>query len=680
MTKNSTLKNLLRTTAIVGTLFMGSQTWGVALSDNAGADQAAANITVAANGYGAYLAEGGVTVAYTGGGAGMTVGAGGTLVVFLNHEVNTAMTYDDPITLNNNSSVYLISGDAAGAFNWASAAPDATSLAATGVNIYLTGATTLPNMSAMPGTTLNILNSLTLTGAAAGFAGPINISSGRTLTPATWTACGGLSGAGTLNDAGNVLTAINGPISGSVTLTAGNLLAAITGDISGSATVNGAAASSLASIVGNISGTATLVAGTALVLIDGSISGAPTITLDAVTAPAGVNITGSVNMTGGTFTTPDATAVFNVDGDLTVPALALKVGTSTVGGNAVINGNLSGGFGLTTLGDLTVTGTANMGSATAALTVGGNLSVTGVLTPNSEITVGKDLILTAAPGTFSRPLAVAQNFTVPNGVTVTTGNIFAIGGKLTLTGNLTAAAGGKVNVGAGLSGAGNIVLTNAINTTHAFSGDVSAYKGGITLGNAPVVFENVPNVEFATHQNNLTFKKGGTVKSITNSGASTVTAGADGDLVITTYNMTAANATLTPGASKKLTVGTLTQSAGATQALTVGAGGSSVVLPSMTVGTATTHVFNSASTIAKLTPTGDGTGAMDANENMTVTSLDVTDAAIVFDIASGKTLTISAVTGNGNITVNGAGSATIKLPANYTGDVITGGTAKITIK
>jgi len=73
------------------------------------------------------------------------------------------------------------------------------------------------------------------------------------------------------------------------------------------------------------------------------------------------------------------------------------------------------------------------------------------------------------------------------------------------------------------------------------------------------------------------------------------------------------------------------------------------------------HTFNAPTSIAKYTLLAGATPVITINENVTMDELVISAAGVTFVVADGKTLTVKKVTGNGNVTVNGAGTLAAKL-------------------
>ena len=447
------LKMLLKTTAAVATLMVGSQSWAATLHDAAGVDQKAADISVTANSFAAYTAEGGVTVAYVGAGGGMTVGAGGSLLLYLSPDVTTSLTYADPLILNSNASLYLMKGSPVGIFDLSDAVVSSPiNAAATGVGVYLTSATTLPDMSAMVGTTIHVLNSLALTGVLAGFGGPIDIKEGRSLTPVTWTACGGLLGAGTLTAANTNLT-VNGDVAGDLTLNlTGMTIAARALVVTGSfattkafTSVPGAGTDGITTINGN------MVLGAAF-----------------TTAGAGVTVTaGNLSAAGLT----------------TVAALAPLVVTA---GNATFNALTANAAVTVTAGDATFAGAVSAAHANADITVGRDATFSGIFgsVTGANLAVARNAVFT---GVVTSSGAIAVEGDAAFAAALTANSTVNVGGNATFSGNVTA------NATAAMSVAGDAEFSGTLttNATAPVTVDGNAiFKGLVTAGGALTVEGN----------------------------------------------------------------------------------------------------------------------------------------------------------------------------------------------
>lgn len=209
MTKN--FKTLLKTTAAVATLMMGSQTWGAELRDFTGTDLSSGNIAVTSS-YDGIVSYGAATDS-TGGSISLQEGGKFFIVTFdADGSTSMALTHSGATTLAKDASIYLLSHHATTSKIIMSGSTFAPS-SVTGVNIFVGGAVTLPDLSSFKGVNLHIMRSLTLTGHANGIGGLITIPEGVTLTPATITKfLGGLSGAGSV--VGTAITEIKGPMSG----------------------------------------------------------------------------------------------------------------------------------------------------------------------------------------------------------------------------------------------------------------------------------------------------------------------------------------------------------------------------------------------------------------------------------------------------------------------------------
>lgn len=754
------LTMLLKTTAAVATLMVGSQSWAATLHDAAGVDQKAADISVTGNAFAAYTAEGAVTVAYVGAGGGMTVANGGTLMLYLSPDVTTSLTYADPLVLNSNASLYLIKGSPVGIFDLSGAVVSSPiNAVATGVKIYLTSATTLPDMSAMEGTTLHILNSLALTGVLAGFGGSIDISEGRALTPVTWTACGGLLGKGTLIAANTNLT-VNGDVSGDLTLNLTGMTTAaralvVTGDFATTkafTSVPGSGADGTTSIAGDmVLGATFTTAGAGVTVSAGNLSAAGLTTVSALaplvvtagnasfsalTANAAVTVTagdatfaGAVSaahanaeITVGRDATFSATyssvtganlvvarnAVFSgvvsstgaiaVTGDATFSAAATANNTVTIGGNAVFTGNViaNATAAMSVAGDAAFSGTLTT-NASAPLVIDGNAVFSGLVTAGGALTVEGNAafdgnVVAAGALSIDGDIKFAGDVAANGGLTavgnvvfegdlaVGAAEVLSIAGSVNLKGDLTAGASSQIILPGAISGAGSINLSPITAGIPSF-GDASAFTGSVVLGSQPVVFAKAPASVFTGHQNNVTFTNGGTVARMVAAGINAkVTGGTTGgDVIIAEYELpNAFAATFVPGAGKKMTVTALSQHSVADEAITVSASTGTMVFKSnIKAGGSAVHTFSAPTSIAKYTVLAGAAPVITINENVTMDELDISAAGVTFVVADGKTLTVKKVVGNGNVTVNGAGTLSAKLPASYTGNVVTGGTAKL---
>jgi hypothetical protein len=347
---NNKLKTLLKTTAAVATLMAGSQSWAADLKNIATDATATAGVATAASAatfFTTNQASGNVTTT-----GAFTVGSGGTAVFLVGHDGTAVRTLTfgvDDLDLSSDATLYFYNPAPATPANMdlgTNASITAASASNTGINFNIYGGISLPDLSTFSGIGLNLRQSGTVLGAAAGFGGPIYIASGNTLTQNTWAACGGLSGAGTLTAGDHDLT-VNGNVSGTLTLTLSGMTTSgrkliVTGNFETDksfTSVPGAGTDGLSVIRGNM-----------------VLSGA---TSDLTTA-GGVDIYGNLSVGQNT---------------------SVATGTSLhVGGNAVFTGT----FGVVGSGAALIDGTATFTGAVSAtsgvLSVRGATVLTGALT------------------------------------------------------------------------------------------------------------------------------------------------------------------------------------------------------------------------------------------------------------------------------------------------------------
>ncbi len=709
MTKN--FKTLLKNTVAVTTLMLGAQSLAAAtLIDSTGADVTAAHVGAAD--YQQIIAFGAATADHTGT---VTLQADERfyLMPFNDSNGDMVLTQSGGITLANGVHVYFVSNHATAPRIVVSGALGPNSV--TDVMFYLGGAVTLPDLSSFTGVQLNILRSLTLDNA--GLGGPVNIAQGATLTRATWTSCGAVSGEGTLdgnggsnlttgaisdttvtvsaaanfeagdisgkasitkgtgtfvsdaisgtaavtstggdftagaisttgaisNGAGN-FTAVSISGAGSVTNGAGNFTA--TEDVSGSGTV--ATGAGNVTVHGSVSGSKTLQPGAGNVTVHGSVSGSTTFTL------SGMNGSGNTLLVKGNFATTNSF--------ISVPGVGTD-GITIVRGNMTLSGatsDLTTAGGMDVYENLTVNRNTFVASATS-LHVGGNATFTGAFG-------------IAGGGVAS----VDGNATFTGAVAATSG-VLIVHGATTLNGALTMEDACGLNLAGALAGSGNLILSSV--TKSVAFGDASTYTGSVALGTGSTTFAKTPRTTFTGHRGNLVLTGGGTVTKITSAGVSAkVTGGTTADTLITEYDLQDATAVeFVPGTGKKMTVTTLTQHAAADENITVGASTGTMIFSNanINVGGSAAHAFSAPTTMKKYTLLAGATPTVTVNENVTIDELDVTNAGVTFVVASGKKLTVKKVTGNGDITVNGAGTMSVKLTTEYTGNLTTSGTAKI---
>ena len=445
------------------------------------------------------------------------------------------------------------------------------------------------------------------------------------------------------NGAGHFTAAsING--AGNVTNGAGNFT--VTGDVAGSGTVATGAGNVV--VNGNVSGSKTIQPGVGNVTVDGSVSGSTTFTL------SGMNGSGNTLLVKENFATTNSfTSVPGVGTD----------GITIIRGNMTLSGatsDLTTAGGMDVYGNLAVNRNTSVASATS-LHVGGNATFSGTFG-----IAGSGVASIDGNATFTGAVAAASG-------------VLSVHGATTLNGALTMGDACGLNLAGALGGSGNLVLSSV--TKSVAFGDASTYTGSVALGTGSTTFAKTPKTTFTGHRGNLVLTGGGTVTKITSAGVSAkVTGGTAADTIITEYDLQDATAVeFVPGTGKKMTVTTLTQHAAADENITVGASTGTMIFSNanINVGGAAAHTFSAPTTMKKYTLLAGATPTVTVNENVTIDELDVTNAAVTFVVASGKTLTVKKVTGNSDITVNGAGTMSVKLTTEYTGNLTTGGTAKI---
>ena len=384
------------------------------------------------------------------------------------------------------------------------------------------------------------------------------------------------------------------------------------------------------------------------VTVDGSVSGSTTFTL------SGMNGSGNTLLVKENFATTNSfTSVPGVGTD----------GITIIRGNMTLSGatsDLTTAGGMDVYGNLAVNRNTSVASATS-LHVGGNATFSGTFG-----IAGSGVASIDGNATFTGAVAAASG-------------VLSVHGATTLNGALTMGDACGLNLAGALGGSGNLVLSSV--TKSVAFGDASTYTGSVALGTGSTTFAKTPKTTFTGHRGNLVLTGGGTVTKITSAGVSAkVTGGTAADTIITEYDLQDATAVeFVPGTGKKMTVTTLTQHAAADENITVGASTGTMIFSNanINVGGAAAHTFSAPTTMKKYTLLAGATPTVTVNENVTIDELDVTNAAVTFVVASGKTLTVKKVTGNSDITVNGAGTMSVKLTTEYTGNLTTGGTAKI---
>jgi cytoskeletal protein CcmA (bactofilin family) len=508
------LKMLLKTTAAVATLMVGSQSWAAELVDALDADQAAANISIGAGGYGVYRAQGAVTVTYAGAGGGVTVDSGGTIMFYLAPSVSTSFVFNDPLVLNSNASLYLIKNSGLGAFDLSGAVVSSPiNAAATDVKIYLTQNTTLPNMSAMLGTTIYVLDSLTLTGVAAGFGGYIDIHEGKTLTSGTWTACGGVSGSGTFAAANTNFT-INGNVIGDVTLNLSGMTTAarafvVTGSFATSkafTSVPGSGADGTTTVGGDmVLGAAFTTAGAGVTVTTGdlSVAGLTTVaalaplvvtagdaSLNALTANAALTVTaGDATFAGAV--SAAAAADFTVGRDATFSSTFASV----TGANLSVGRDVTfAGVVTSAAGNIDVTRNAIFGAAvtsSGAVDVGGNATFSGLLTSSGAVDIAGNASFAALTATNAVDVAGSATFsgavaanhadakiTLNQGATFSSTFSSVAGADLTVTGGAATFVGAVTSAAGDIDVTGNATFSSAVTA----SGNINVTGNGSFAG------------------------------------------------------------------------------------------------------------------------------------------------------------------------------------------------------
>lgn len=386
---------------------------------------------------------------------------------------------------------------------------------------------------------------------------------------------------------------------------------------------------------------------------------------------------------------------FDIYGNMVLPDMSAQPGV-----NLNILGNVAGN---TTANSVILVGNANGFGGTIDIASGrtlvqdtwtrvGGLSGAGALaSTTAPLTVTGDVIgtLTMTQGAF--PFSVLGNMTTTGTTTLGSGETWTvlgnaslgavaldgllnIGGNYAVGGTATFGSAGILKVAGALTGTGQLDMTNTL-LPFTHTGSTSGFTGAVVLPTAAnVTFANAPKSAFTNlNGNSLTFTNGGTVTSITTAATGgTIAGGTGGDLTITTLNQgNGHDITLNPGAGKKITVTTLSQT-GNINDITIGSGGTMVFSGTVNIDTAT-HTFGSATTIGTYNVAGAPT-AVNINENTTINSLTLGNNNVDFAIAAGKTLTIKAVTGSGNITGSVSGTISVKSSSTFTGDVKTAGT------
>lgn len=500
------LKMLLKTTAAVATLMVGSQSWAATLVDAAGGTVAAGD-PIPAAAYGSLVASGGVAANHTGT---LALQTNGKFFVIPFHDGTDDMvlTQSGAITLASNSDLYLISRDATTAKIILSGAMSPASV--TGVRFHLGGAVTLPDLSSFLGVNLHILRTLTLTSATA-FGGAIDISEGSVLTPATWTACGGLLGAGTLTAANTNLT-VNGNISGDLTLnltamtTAARALA-VTGNFATSkafTSVPGSGADGTTTVGGNmVLGAAFTTAGAGVTVTTGDLSVAGLATVAAL-APLVVtagdasfnalNANAALTVTAGDAILAGAVSAAAADFTVGRDATFSSTFASVTGANLSVGRDVRfAGVVTSAAGNIDVTRNAIFSdavTASGAVNIGGNATFAGLVTSSGVVDINGDAsfaaltatnaVDVAGAATFSGAVAANHanaNITLHQGATFSSSFASITGADLTVTGGDATFVGAVVSAGGALSFDRNV----------SFADDVAA-GGLVAVGNA--VFES----------------------------------------------------------------------------------------------------------------------------------------------------------------------------------------------
>ncbi|TAK76329.1 MAG: filamentous hemagglutinin N-terminal domain-containing protein, partial [Gammaproteobacteria bacterium] len=478
-------------------------------------------------------------------------------------------------------------------------------------------------------------------------------------------------GNATLTTSGNPSTTFSGVISGTGNVVkggTGTLILSGSNTYSGTTTVNGGTLSlSSASAINNTSSMSVASGSTLdLAFSSGTLGTTNTITLngDGVGNNGALTYTGTNNILSNNITLGSNTTLGGV-------------------GSVALNGIISGGFSLTTLGSGTITlAGANTYSGGTTLTAGtlvlgaGNSAGTGTLTfnggtlaANSTITVNNALALNASSsigGTNS--LTLGGNGTLSSGtLTVSNTATTTLSGILSGTGNISQSAGtlilSRTNTYSGsttLTG-GTLQANNATNplgtgTFNLNGGTFQAINQATTLGNSSFTVANSPTI---SGSQNITFSNsgslgGGSTLTITNSG-------------ITTFNgisgsggITLNNATLQIASDPVNPLGT--------GILTFNGGTLLASVPVITNPLVNTFIIGS-----------NNTGTISGSNSITLSGSGLFgDSNSVLNITNtAGTITFSNVlSGSGSITQNGSGGTLALSVANtYTGNTtVTAGT------
>ena len=669
--------------------------------------------------------------------AGQTLSTGGsTVTVTTNNLTETTGNFTAPATLNINGSVTLTAG---------------TFTAGTTINVMGSRSATVAAAAAFVpgGNTVNFVGTAgeTINGTAAAqtFSNVVvNLTAGQTLNTGGSTVT--LTTTNLTMTTGNFTAPATLNVNGNLTLTAGTLTAGTTINIQGNWTNNGgtftpglnlvkfvgtsgevingtAAAQTFYNVTVNLTAGQTLSTGGSTVTVT---TNNLTETTGNFTAPATLNINGSVTLTAGTFT---AGTTINVMGSwsATVAAAAAFV----PGGNTVnfvgtagetINGTAAAQTFSNVVVNLTAGQTLNTGGSTVTLTTTNLTMTTGNFTAPATLNVNGNLTLTAGTLTAGTTINIQGNWT-NNGGTFTPGlNLVKFVGTSGEVINGTAAAQTFYNVTVNLTagqtlstGGSTVTVTtnNLTETTGNFTAPATLNINGIlTLTAGTLTAGTNININGNWTNNGGTFTSNSGTVSFNGTAGQTI----GGTASTSFYNLTAtgnSSETVTLGIAQTITnnfainagtfdcqkyqitgnaTGTLTMAAGTF--LLVGATGAAtaVLFPTnftagnitLNVTSTVTYQANLAQTVSTVPTYGNliiGTGAAATTKTPGGTPLAIAGNLTV-NASSTLGQTTNTINLSGNLTNNGVLSFTtgaLNIGGNFTNNLtFTAGTGTVT--
>jgi filamentous hemagglutinin family protein len=398
----------------------------------------------------------------------------------------------------------------------------------------------------------------------------------------------------------------------------------------------------------------------------------------SLTNATALNVTG-LNTHGGALTLVNTSGNVTFSGTASAAAIALTASTVIVnatmsGTSLTVNGDLQSTAAITSTGNVTVTGSADVGAALTSTT--GGINVTGTVSGTGS--------LAAIAGNIT----VGGSFSANGGATAGGAGFVSIGGPVLMTSGGTIAAGSSISLLNGANMTGNLLA----GTTIAVTGDATIH-GNVTAG-TNIDFNNQAHVtgnlvatggyllfhDNATVSGNLSsalalaFLGMGTVNGNMTAGANigfSNVASVNGDVVSTGGGITfAGNATVAGDISAHTTLdfsSTATVTGNMTAIGVVSFGGVANVTGNITsttagatfTGNATVDGNISAALAVQFLGTANLNGTVSAGTNLSI----VGNATLAGSYTALNVSIPSAVVLAGNTTVNASGTAGITLGA-----------------